>query len=131
MLRAPFLAVTLLALFLGAAPAAAQEAPGANAALKYWQAFAALPRLSDAEQKALNADCLTMPLDARARNLVTRAEYSLRLLHHGAALPNCEWTHDVEEGIAARFPHAEAARLLASLACLRARLRFEEGRPAE
>src|SRR5262249_35750232 len=105
--------------------------PGANAALKYWQAFAALPRFTDAQQKKLNAECLTMPLDAHARQTVTRAAYSLRLMHRGAALRRCAWALDLEEGIAARFHHAEAAGVLSSLACLRARLRFEEGHHKE
>jgi hypothetical protein len=104
---------------------------GANAALKYWQAFATLPKFADAEQHKLAAEYLTMPLDARAREIVASADYALLMLHHGAALPNCNWGIGAEEGIYARYPHGPAGRLLSALACLRARLRFEEGQPAE
>ena len=131
MLRALCLAMTILVLPLRNASADAPADPGANAALSYWQAFASLPKFTDAEGQKLNAEVLTMPLDAHAREVVTRAEYSLQMMHYGAALRRCDWGINYEEGIYARLPHGPAARLLASLACLRARIRFEEGRPAD
>jgi hypothetical protein len=104
---------------------------GANAALQYWQAFASLPRLSDAEQKKLLADCLTMPLDAHARELVTKAAYALRRMHDGAALPRCDWGLPSEdEGVGILLFHNDGARVLCALTCLRARLRFEDGQSA-
>jgi hypothetical protein len=131
MLRALCLAMTIFVLPLG--HASADDAPdlGANAALKYWQAFAQLPKITEAEQKKLVADCLTMPLDAHAREIVTQADYTLLMMHRGAALPQCNWGVGSEEGIAALLPHVQAARVLTALACLRARIRFEDGRNAE
>src|SRR5439155_23341883 len=79
----------------------------------------------------LAAGYLTMPLDAPAREIVTRAEYALQMLHHCAALRRCDWGIGPEEGIYARLPHGPAARVLSVLVCLRARLRFEEGKSAE
>jgi hypothetical protein len=132
MSRALCLAMILLVLPLGYALADAPPEPGANAALKYWQAFATLPRLSDAEQTKLNAECVTMPLDAHAREVVTKADYALRMMHQGAALPRCDWGIGwEEEGVGLLLPQGNAARVLSSLACLRARLRFEEGRNAD
>jgi hypothetical protein len=131
MLRALCLAMTILVLPLESASADAAPDPGENAALKYWQAFATLPKFTDAEGQKLNAECLTMPLDAHAREVVTRAEYALQMMHHGAALPRCDWGLGYEEGIYTRLPQGPAARELSALACLRARLRFEEGRNAE
>src|SRR5262249_35644276 len=58
--RALCLALTLLVLPLGYASADAPPDLGANAALKYWQAFATLPKLTEAEQTKLTAECLTM-----------------------------------------------------------------------
>jgi hypothetical protein len=114
---------------------ASLEAPsdlGANASLKYWQAFATLPKFTDAEQTQIMSECLTMPLDARAREIVGKAEYSLRMMHYGATLPRCDWGIDWEaDGIDVLLPQMGAARVLSSLACLRARIRFEEGRRAE
>ena len=78
MLRALCLAMTILVQPFGSASAGAPSDPGANAALKYWQAFATLPHMTDAEGTKLNAECLTMPLDANARELVAKAEYALQ-----------------------------------------------------
>ena len=101
-----------------------------NAALKYWQAFATLPTFNDAENKKL-AEVLTTPLDDLARKILADADYSLRMMHHGAAQPRCDWGVSHEEGIFTRLPQANAARVLSSLACLRARMRFEAGQSAE
>jgi hypothetical protein len=131
MLRALGLTMAVLLLPHGYASADAPPDLAANAALKYWQAFATLPKFSNEEGQKLNAECLTMTLDAHAREVVTKAEYALLMTRHGAALPRCEWAVGFEEGIYARLPHAPAAREISSLLCLRARLRFEEGRNAE
>jgi hypothetical protein len=131
MLRALCLILSLVVLPLGSAAAAGPPERGGNAALLYWQAFATLPRLTDAEQSKLTAECLTMPLDAHAREVVARADYALRMMRLGAARTRCEWDTAYEEGIYARLPHAEAAGVLSALACLRARLRFEHGQSAE
>ena len=114
---------------LCAAPAAAADADlAANAALKYWQAFATLPKIDDKERP----DYLTMPLDDKAKALVASADYSLEQMHYGAALPHCVWAPSMEEdGIRTRLPYLPAARNLAGLAVLRIRLRFEEGKMAD
>jgi hypothetical protein len=131
MLRAVCLTMTILVLPIDSAFADAGPDPGANAALKYWQAFAKLPRVSPAEQKKLEAECPTMPLDARVREIVTRSEYALQMMHYAAEQPFCNWGMGYEEGIGTMLPQLEGAGLLSSAACLRARLRFEEGRNSE
>jgi hypothetical protein len=73
-----------------------------------------------------------MPLDAQARSIVTRAEYAMRMMRRGAALPRCHWAvRWEEEGLETRLPHVEAARIFSALTCLRARMRFEAGQGAE
>ena len=67
MLRALCLATAILGLPSGHVSADAPPDLGANAALKYWQAFATLPKFTDAEQSRLMAEHLTMPLDAQAK----------------------------------------------------------------
>jgi len=130
--RALFLAMLLLGLPVRDAWAQANLNAEANGALQYWQAFATMPKLSDGEGQKLSAEYLTMPLDAHARELVAKSEYSLRRMHSGAARPRCDWAIQwEEEGIEALLPQMNAARLLSSLACVRARLRFEEGKTAE
>jgi len=130
MLRAFSLAMTFLVLPLGSAFADAGPDPGGNAALKYWQAFATLPKFTDAENKKIS-ECLTTPLDEDTQKILTNADYSLQMLHRGAALRHCDWGMSFsEDGIYALLPHAAAARVLSSLGCLRGRLRFEEGQNA-
>jgi hypothetical protein len=126
MLRALCLALTMVLAVQELASADAPPDLGANAALKYWQGFASLPSLTDAEQRKLG-ECLTMPLDAQARATVDKARYALEMMRRGAALPQCDWGISYEEGVGTLLPYAQAARLTANLACLRARLRFEEG----
>jgi hypothetical protein len=132
MLRAFCLTTAILALPSGHASAEAPSDLGANAALKYWQAFATLPKFTDAEQTRLISEHLTMPLDAQTREIVSKAEYALRMMHHAAVLPRCDWGIDWEaDGIEVLLPQMGAARVLSSLACLRARMRFEQGHRAE
>jgi hypothetical protein len=132
MLRALCLSTAIYALASGHASANAPSELDANAALKYWQAFAAIPKFTDAEQTKLMAEYLTMPLDAQARESVSKADYALRMMHQAAPLAQCDWGIDWEAGgIEVLLPQMSAARVLSSLACLRARMRFEEGRRAE
>jgi len=132
MLRARCLAMTLLVFPVGYA--AADDAPnlGANAALKYWQAFATLPKLTDAELTRLVAECVTMPLDASTMQQVMKSGYALGMMHQGARLARCDWGLGwEEEGVGLLLPEANGARALSSLACLRARKRFEAGKNAD
>jgi hypothetical protein len=131
MLRAFILAMPLLGVTLVSASAEAPPDPSANAALKYWQAFATLPTFTDEGQQKLRKECVTMPLDAHARELVTKADYALRMMHHGAELPRCDWGISYEDGIDVRLPHMNGALSLTSLVCLRARMRFEAGKSAD
>jgi hypothetical protein len=131
MLRASLLAIAFVVAPWATATADTPADLDANAALQYWQAFAGLPRLTGAEEKHLNDECVTMPLDAQARELVAKADYSLKMMHRGAARPYCAWAIGFEDGVTTGLPHAEAARVLSSLACLRARIRFEEVRDAD
>ena len=138
MLRALCLATAILALRLAHTSAEAPSDLGANAALSYWQAFATLPKFTEAEQTRLISEHLTMPLDAQTTEIVRKAEYALRMMHHAAVLPRCEWGIDWEPsidweagGFEVLLPQMDAARVLSSLACIRARMRFEEGHRAQ
>jgi hypothetical protein len=130
MLRACVLAMALIAAPSQSASGGASPASGENAALKYWQAFATLPKFAQAENQKIG-DCLTTPLDEPARKILADAEYALQMLHRGAWLRSCDWGVSYEDGVFTRLPHADAARVLTSLAYLRARQRFEAGRVAE
>jgi RNA polymerase sigma factor (sigma-70 family) len=116
-------------------PAESREAASdqrGNAVQSYNQAFIALRRgFKPVGEKKLRQECLTMPLNAEAREVVTRAAYALRMMHRGAALRRCDWGIDLERGIELSFTPGDAAQALSSLACVRARFRFEEGKTTE
>ena len=81
MLRALCVIIGILMLPLGPAFANAGHDPEANAALKYWQAFATLPTLTAVEQQKLSLQHLSDPVDAQARAVVNKGAYALRMLH--------------------------------------------------
>jgi hypothetical protein len=112
-------------------PVAAQAADakadlGANAALKYWTAFAFLPILDKREEKLLE-DCNKVPLDTAARTLIDRSQMSRDYLHRGAQLPRCDWGLEYGEGWRLLLPHMERSLTLARLTALHARHEFEQG----
>jgi hypothetical protein len=115
---------------------AAAEAPdpkpdlGANAAMKYWQAFAALPAL-DKNQEMLVNEWSKVPLDTRVLALIDRSRNCLLYLHRGARLPQCDWSLDSEDGVGLMLSHCPRSLTLARLAALRARYEFEQGRLKE
>ncbi len=121
MLRALSLAMAILLLPCEPASAGVLDDPGGNAALTYWQAFATLPRFTQAENQKIG-ECLTTPLDESARNMLTQSEYALQMLHRAAAQQGCDWGISYQDGVFTRLPHADAARVLCSLACMRRRL---------
>ncbi len=125
------LAIVLPLAMLPLSPAAAQAPEanpdlGANAALKYWQAFALLPTL-DKDQEKLLQEWNKVPLDTAALKLIDRSQMSLIYLHRGAKLPRCDWSLDYEDGIALPLAHFPSSLTLARLAALHARHEFDQG----
>ena len=86
--------------------------------------------MTDAEEKKLDEECLTTPLDTHARELAAKADYALKMMHRGAALHRCDWAIGFDDGITTQLPHTQAARALSAFACLQARIRFEDARRA-
>src|SRR5262249_53146477 len=107
MLRAFCLAMAVVVVPLESGFALERADAEGNAALKYWQAFATLPKFTDAENKKI-AECLTTPLDDLTRKILAESEYSLKMLHYGAAEPRCDWGMGYQEGVFTRLPQAEA-----------------------
>ncbi|MFO0930057.1 MAG: hypothetical protein U0736_24040 [Gemmataceae bacterium] len=104
--------------------AAGAADPPANAALTYWPGFALLPRLEEKHWKILG-DLETVKLDREADQLVRSAGQTLRFLHHGAAIPRCDWDLPYEDGFHMLLIHVDKGRTVGRLALLRARQRFE------
>ncbi len=126
-LGALFLSLALFPL----SPAAAQAPDakldlGANAAMKYWQAFALMPNL-DKDQEKLLQEWNKVPLDAAALKLIDGSQLSLVYLHRGGKLPRCDWSLDYQDGIGLPLIHCPNSLTLARLAALHARHEFEQG----
>jgi hypothetical protein len=135
MLRAACLAFFLVAQPLVAQPVDSAKASerGDNAALKYWQAFATMPKLTQAEQNQLAdyAEYPVNPQDAHVREIVSQAEYALQMMYRGAAMRHCDWGISYEDGVLLLLPQGSAARALTSLGRLRGRMRLEAGQTKE
>jgi hypothetical protein len=123
---------TLLAALamLCTAPLLAQPAAkvdlGANAALKYWQAFAPMMQRGEQDDKIIG-DCTKTPLDDAARKIINKNATSLLYLQRGAKLAHCDWSLDREDGPALLLPHLNKCRQLARLGMLKARFEFQDG----
>jgi hypothetical protein len=126
MVRAWCLAATILLMPLGQAWADSPERDE-NAALKYWQAIASLPKLKEADIQKFNEQNILKPLDEHETEILSKAEYALKLMKQGAALKRCDWGIPYEDGLDVLLPHMDGARMLTSLACLRARFLFGAG----
>jgi hypothetical protein len=124
-----FILAATLALQATTVAARAQDAHpdlGANAALKYWQAFAFLPTLDKDQQKLLE-DWNKVPLDGAAQALIDRYRLSRADMHRAANLHRCDWAEDYDEGIRMLLPHLPKSVTLARLAALNARREFAQG----
>ncbi|SIO35110.1 hypothetical protein SAMN05444166_4008 [Singulisphaera sp. GP187] len=123
-----------LALALPSASAAAVDPPprdaghslAANAALKYWQAFALMPSLDKNQENRL-ADWNKIPLDGPALELIAAFGESRQSLLRGAKLRDCDWGLDYQDGMGLLLPHLAKARDLARLAALHARHEIAQG----
>jgi hypothetical protein len=135
-MRSPCFATRIVAFCLplallagGRAWADADEAKselGANAAMKYWQAFALLPALNK-DQEKLVQDWKTVPIDAAALKLIDESQGSREYLLRGAKLQHCDWSLDYDDGIFLRLPYLPKSLLLARLTALHARYEFSQG----
>jgi len=97
----------------------------ANAAIQYWQAFSQLPALDKDQEKALG-DLQTVSVDDPVvSHLLDASQQSLKFLHRGAPMKQCDWGLDYDDGISMLMPHLSKARDLARLAALDARRAFE------
>jgi hypothetical protein len=99
---------------------------GANAALKYWIAFALLPSLDKGQEKLLEG-ATKATLDEAALKLIERSQRSRLYLQRGARLPYCDWGLVYDDGIFMVLPYLPKSMTLARLTVLDARHEFEHG----
>jgi hypothetical protein len=110
-----FTAFALALLLLSTAGAQTAPQVSQNAALQYWQAFNFLPH-DHAELDKL-ADWRKLPLDGKSEALIS----SLRFLHAGAQMKQCDWGVDLSQGPYTLLPFLNKSRPLTYQACLRVR----------
>lgn len=107
-------------------PPADGGAASPNAAVIYWQAFAALPTL-EGDQKAKYEAAIksaTEPVSDDLQPIVARFDTALRELHRARSVAVCDWNLNYDDGPRLLLPHLQKARELSRAALLRARLRF-------
>ena len=102
-----------------------------NAALSYWLAFATMP--SSEAEVAIIENWSKAPFDDAATKLLESpsAVYALSELRRGARMGRCDWGMDYAHGPELLIPQLAKGRQLARLAMLRARHRFEAGKPRD
>jgi hypothetical protein len=120
-----FPSLFLLPVSLAAAQAPDKPDSGANAALKYWTAFAFLP--SEKNQEELLEHWDKIPFDAAALGLIEKSRASRAYLHRAAMLQRCDWSLNLEDGIRLELPYLGKLRTLSKLTALHARHEFEQG----
>lgn len=107
-------------------PPAGGGAASPNAAVIYWQAFAALPTLEGDQKTKYEAaiKSTTEPVTDDLQPIVARFDNSLRELHRARSVAVCDWNLYYDDGPRLLLPHLQKARELGRAALLRARLRF-------
>lgn len=103
-----------------------------NAALQYWVAFALCPPDTETLSAATTDHekyGFGVPVSQElAKSFRGDGERALVHLHRGAKLRSCEWATDLRrDGPKVAAPYGRKARVLARVALLRARWRFEHG----
>lgn len=135
----------LVAVAAGLASAAPQPRTDINPGLLYWQAFAALPRLNDADRTTLDrfaeqlsawsngsapTDAVVAPPNAQA--LVGRYTRSMELLQRAReSITPCDWGADPTDGPDMLVPDTRGVRELTKVAVLQAALQLDLGRADE
>jgi len=99
----------------GAQSTETRSALAQNAALQYWPAFNFLPH-NQADLDKL-ADWRKLPLEDKSDGLIG----SLRYLHAGAQMKQCDWGVDLSQGPYTLLPFLNKSRPLTQQACLRVR----------
>ena len=104
-----------------------------NAAVIYWQAFSAMPELTETESK-LYAEAVAGKVAASAPELqpiLARYTTALSEMYRAGTVKPCDWNLDINAGPGLLLPHLQKARDLARAATLRADSRFETGQVDE
>jgi hypothetical protein len=104
-----------------------------NAAVIYWQAFSAMPELTEAESK-LYGEAVAGKVAASAPELqpiLARFSTALSEMYRAGTVKPCDWNLDINAGPGLLLPHLQKARDLARAATLRAGARFENGQVDE
>jgi hypothetical protein len=104
-----------------------------NAAVIYWQAFSAMPELTETESK-LYGEAVAGKVAASAPELqpiLARFSTALAEMYRAGTVKPCDWNLDINAGPALLLPHLQKARDLARAATLRAGSRFEAGQVDE
>ena len=118
-----FFRLVLSMLLLASVPArpslAQQRNLGANAALRYWSAFAQMQDMGISNEQAHELSLIlagTVPYDdAKFSDLVQKNEPALETMIRGTSLPNCDWGLDYPLGPQAPVDYVRKSLVLGRL----------------
>lgn len=113
-------------------PAAEAFRTDINPALLYWQAWAQIPDLAEADRGYLfTNDWRGRILEARAGELLGRYDGVFKLLHRaGKAVAPCDWGYDLTDGPEVLLPGLAKAKSVAQTARLRFGWNLQQGKNA-
>ncbi len=99
-----------------------------NAAVIYWQAFFAIPNLTEEQKKVLEAAISSdeAPVSDQLKRIFAQYRIALHEMHRARQVTPCDWQLDMSAGPELLLPHVQKLRELSRVSLLRARQRFAE-----
>ena len=93
-------------------PTVSRSAPAPNAAVIYWQAFAAIPALSGDQQEKYDAatTATTAAFTDELKPILSRFMTALTEVHRARSVAPCDWQLDENAGPVLLLPHLQKAR---------------------
>ncbi|ADG69597.1 hypothetical protein Plim_3785 [Planctopirus limnophila DSM 3776] len=100
-----------------------------NAAVIYWQAFYAIPNLTEEQKKVLEAAISSdeAPVSDQLKPIFAQYRIALHEMQRARQVTPCDWQLDMSAGPELLLPHVQKLRELSRVSLLRARQRFAEG----
>jgi hypothetical protein len=98
-----------------------------NAALVYWQAIALIPKANPEQQALFDHSDGLQPDAVAAKEVFAASGPAMRVMRRAAALKQCDWGTNRNDGPGALMPHASKVRELTRMAMFRVLFQARSG----